>query len=51
MIMAKGAYPKLFSDVELGSWILDFYQQLYRVGRPMAQKLCRAQWLDWTQRP
>jgi len=48
MVMAKAAYPERFADIELGSWVLDFYQGLYGVDRKTARKLRSAQWLDWT---
>ena len=48
LIMAKGTYPDLFKDVPVHEWALAFYQRTYRVDRPQALALRRAQWLDWT---
>ncbi|MDZ7832625.1 MAG: ABC transporter substrate-binding protein [Desulfobacterales bacterium] len=48
MVIAKAAYPELFSDIHLGDWLLDFYQGLYGVDEETAKKLRSAQWMDWT---
>jgi iron complex transport system substrate-binding protein len=48
MIMAKAAYPELFSDIDLGKWILDYYKKVFGVDDVTAKKLLSAQWLDWT---
>lgn len=48
MIIAKAAYPELFSDIKLDDWLLDFYQGLYGVDEETAKKLRSAQWMDWT---
>jgi iron complex transport system substrate-binding protein len=48
MVIAKAAYPERFNDIDLASWLLDFYQGLYGVDRETAEKLRSAQWMDWT---
>lgn len=48
MIMAKGAYPDLFADINLGDWILDCYKNIYGVDDSLAKKIRSSQWLDWT---
>jgi len=48
LVMAKGAYPDRFRDLAVHEWALTFYQRTYRVDRPQALMLRRAQWLDWT---
>ncbi len=48
MVMAKAAYPELFADIDLGQWLIDFYQGLYGVDEDAAEELRSAQWMDWT---
>ncbi len=48
MVMAKTAYPRLFEDIDLGDWILKFYQDLYGVDAQTAKELMCCQFLDWT---
>ena len=48
MIMGKSVYPNLFSDINLGDWILDYYKNIYGVDDAKAKELRSAQWLDWT---
>jgi iron complex transport system substrate-binding protein len=48
LVMAKGAYPDRFRDLAVHEWALTFYERTYRVDRPQALMLRRAQWLDWT---
>lgn len=48
MVMAKAAYPERFSDIELGDWLLDFYENVYGVNSTTAEGLRSAQWMDWT---
>jgi iron complex transport system substrate-binding protein len=48
MVMAKACHPKLFEDIAVNSWVLDFYTKVYGVDRQTAQGLRSAQWLDWT---
>ena len=48
MVMAWAAYPERFEDVNLGEWVLDFYENVYGVDRETAEGLRSAQWLDWT---
>lgn len=47
-IMGTVTYPDRFADIDLGSWILDFYQEVYSVDRETAVALLKAQWLEWT---
>ncbi len=47
MIMAKTAYPRLFKDIDLGDWILKFYQGLYGIDVQAARGLMDCQWVDW----
>ena len=47
MVIAKGAYPDRFSDINLGTWSLDFYKNLYGVDDAKARELRSAQWFDW----
>ncbi len=47
MVMAKTSYPERFQDIDLNSWILDFYQELYGIDRSTAEGLRSAQWMDW----
>ncbi len=46
LIMAKGAYPDRFRDVDVGRWTLEFYQRIYGIDEARAAALLRAQWLD-----
>lgn len=48
MIMAKACHPRLFEDIRVSSWVLDFYEKVYGVDRETAEGLRSAQWLDWT---
>jgi iron complex transport system substrate-binding protein len=48
MVIAKAAYPDLFSDILIHEWVLDFYQQVYHVDQDTAKELRSIQWLDWT---
>jgi len=48
MVIAKAAYPDLFSDILIHEWVLDFYQQVYHVDQDTAEELRSIQWLDWT---
>jgi iron complex transport system substrate-binding protein len=48
MVMAKAAYPDRFEDIDLGEWLLEFYQNVYDVDRETAEGLRSAQWMDWT---
>ncbi|MDD4498349.1 MAG: ABC transporter substrate-binding protein [Methanosarcinaceae archaeon] len=47
MVIAKAAYPESFEDINLGDWLLEFYQNVYGVDRDTAEKLRTAQWMDW----
>ena len=48
MVMAKAAYPERFEDVDLGEWLLQFYQNVYDVDVKTAEGLRTAQLMDWT---
>ena len=48
MVMAKTAYPVRFKDIDLASWVLDFYKRLYSVDTATAKGLRACQWMDWT---
>ena len=48
MVMAKAAYPDRFEDIDLGEWLLEFYQNVYGADRETAEGLRSAQWMDWT---
>lgn len=48
MVITKAAYPERFQDIDLGEWLLDFYQNVYNVDRKTAEGLRSAQWMDWT---
>ncbi|MHB8119288.1 MAG: ABC transporter substrate-binding protein [Methanothrix sp.] len=48
MVIAKTAYPERFQDIDLGQWILDFYQQVYGVDLNTARALRAVQFMDWT---
>ncbi|CCK82343.1 ABC transporter substrate-binding protein [Desulfobacula toluolica] len=48
MIMAKTAYPLLFKDIDLASWLLNFYKNLYGIDSATAKGLRSCQWMDWT---
>lgn len=47
MVTAKTVYPDLFEDIDLGEWILEFYQKIYGVDRDTATELRTAQLMDW----
>lgn len=47
LIIAKAAYPALFSDVSVYDFALDFYRQVYGVDESTARGLRSTQLLDW----
>jgi iron complex transport system substrate-binding protein len=47
MVIAKASYPKLFEDIELDDWLLDFYEHVYGVDEATAKELRSTQWMDW----
>jgi len=47
MVIAKAAYPERFVDIDLGEWLLTFYQELYGVDEDTAITLRSAQLMDW----
>lgn len=48
LIIAKAAYPELFSDIKIHEVALQFYKDVYHVDDATARGLRSAQWLDWT---
>lgn len=50
MVMAKAAYPELFSDIKLGTWLTGFYQNVYKVNEKTADELVSRQWMDWARK-
>ena len=49
MVMAKAAYPQLFSGVNLGDWMIRFFRNVYRVDDSAANSLIDALWMDWAR--
>jgi iron complex transport system substrate-binding protein len=47
MVIAKAAYPERFADIDLGEWLLEFYENVYGVDETTAQELRSVQWMDW----
>ena len=50
LIIAKAAYPQLFSDIKVHKFVLDFYKDVYGVSEEQAKALRSEQILDWTVR-
>lgn len=48
LIIAKAAYPQLFSDIKVHKFVLDFYKDVYSVSEEQAKALRSEQILDWT---
>ncbi|MBN1167838.1 MAG: ABC transporter substrate-binding protein [Methanospirillaceae archaeon] len=48
MVIAKAAYPELFSDIDLDEWLISYYTTLYKVDEKTAEGLRSVQWMDWT---
>jgi len=48
MIIAKAAYPELFSDFNISEWTLEFFKEVYKVDNETAKELRTVVWLDWT---
>lgn len=48
LIIAKAAYPQLFSDIKVHKFVLDFYKDIYGVSEEQAKALRSEQILDWT---
>lgn len=48
LIIAKAAYPKIFSDIKVHEFVLKFYKDVYGVDDETAKKLRSEQILDWT---
>jgi iron complex transport system substrate-binding protein len=49
MVMAKAAYPQLFSDRDLEDWMIRFFRNVYRVDDRTANGLIDALWMDWAR--
>jgi iron complex transport system substrate-binding protein len=47
IVIAMAAYPERFADIDLGEWLLSFYQELYGVDEDTAIQLQSAQLMDW----
>ncbi len=47
MVMAMAAYPERFKDIHLDQWLLEFYQNVYKVDRQTARHLMSCQWMEW----
>ena len=48
LIIAKAAYPQLFSDIKVHKFVLDFYKDVYGVSEEQAKALRSEQILDRT---
>ena len=48
LIIAKAAYPQLFSDIKVHKFVIDFYKDVYGVSEEQAKALRSEQILDWT---
>ena len=48
LIIAKAAYPQLFSDIKIHKFVIDFYKDVYGVSEEQAKALRSEQILDWT---
>ena len=48
LMIAKAAYPQLFSDIKIHKFVLDFYKDVYGVSEEQAKALRSEQILDWT---
>jgi iron complex transport system substrate-binding protein len=49
MVMAKAAYPQLFSDINLEDWMIRFFRNVYRVDDSTANGLIDALWMNWAR--
>jgi iron complex transport system substrate-binding protein len=49
MVMAKAAYPQLFSDINLEDWMVRFFRNVYRVDDSTANGLIDALWMNWAR--
>jgi len=49
MVMAKAAYPQLFSDIDLEDWMIRFFRNVYRVDGKTANGLIDALWMNWAR--
>ncbi len=49
LIIAKATYPKLFEDINVYDYALQFYQDVYHVDEKTAKGLRSTQLLDWMQ--
>lgn len=48
LIMAKAAYPDLFSDIKVHEYALELYMKAYHIDRETAKVIRSKQLLDWT---
>jgi iron complex transport system substrate-binding protein len=51
MVMAKAAYPQLFSDINLEDWMIRFFRNVYRLDDSAADGLIDALWMNWARDP
>jgi iron complex transport system substrate-binding protein len=49
MIMAKAAYPQLFADIKLDSWMVSFFKNVYHVDDKTANRLIDVLWMGWAR--
>ena len=49
LIIAKATYPKLFADINIAEFSLEFYKKIYHVDDKTAKALRSEQILDWLE--
>jgi iron complex transport system substrate-binding protein len=49
MVMAKAAYPHLFADIKLESWMIRFFKDVYQVDDKTANRLIEVLWMGWAR--
>jgi len=47
--MAKAAYPHLFADIKLESWMIQFFKNVYRTDNKTANRLIDVLWMGWAR--
>lgn len=47
LMSAKGVYPELFEDINVGQWLNEYHMNLYNLSEEDAQQLKVIQQLDW----
>lgn len=48
LIIAKAAYPHLFTDIKVHEYALELYMKAYHIERALAEQVRSKQFLDWT---